>query len=225
MENLPPPESVHELITYDCRWLNFNASCQRKILSLEFADICKCHANCENGSCNNDSDTDDEEIKEWQFMTLFWIYSIYLKNSYFSCFTNIPIISREMLQNTSNFAQMIPANSDSYDTNSWIGFIINKNLRILSIIKKVLIFADISKNFIFLKKIYFINLMHQSWLLAVPNFPEICWVCIELWPFYYFQFTAYVKNCMFFMFYLNLNNVMKNVANHFKFWTHAPWYI
>ena len=199
MENLPPPESVHELITYDCRWLNFNASCQRKILSLEFADICKCHANCENGSCNNDSDTDDEEIKEWQFMTLFWIYSIYLKNSYFSCFTNIPIISREMLQNTSNFAQMIPANSDSYDTNSWICFIINKNLRILSIIKKVLIFADISKNFIFLKKIYFINLMHQSWLLAVPNFPEICWVWIELWPFYYFQFTAYVKNYVFYV--------------------------
>ena len=76
MENLPPPESVHELITYDCRWLNFNASCQRKILSLEFADICKCHANCENGSCNNDSDTDDEEIKEWKFITLSWIYNI-----------------------------------------------------------------------------------------------------------------------------------------------------
>ena len=55
-----------------------------------------------------------------------------------------------MLQNTSNFAQMNSANSDSYDTNSWIGFIKNQNVRILSIIKKVLIFSDISKIFIFL---------------------------------------------------------------------------
>ena len=64
MESLPAPELALKLITCDCRRLKCNASCQCKILSLEFTDICKCHANCENVSCNDDSDTDDEEIEE-----------------------------------------------------------------------------------------------------------------------------------------------------------------
>ena len=50
MESLPVPESVLALITCDCHRLKWNASCQFKILSLECADICKCHANCENVS-------------------------------------------------------------------------------------------------------------------------------------------------------------------------------
>ena len=33
-----------------------------------------------------------KKSKNENLSTLFWIYSIYLKNSYFSCFTNIPII-------------------------------------------------------------------------------------------------------------------------------------
>ena len=47
-----------------------------------------------------------------------------------------------MLKNASNFVRMIPAifkfefNSDSYDINSWIGFIKTKNVRILSVIEK-----------------------------------------------------------------------------------------
>ena len=74
-----------------------------------------------------------KKSKNENLSTLFWIYSIYLKNSYFSCFTNIPTISTEMLQNNSNFLQMITAivkfkfNSNSYDNNSWIGFIKKKN--------------------------------------------------------------------------------------------------
>ena len=64
MESLPAPESVLELITCDCRRLKCNASCQCKILSLECTDICKCHANCENVSNSDDSDTDDKEIEE-----------------------------------------------------------------------------------------------------------------------------------------------------------------
>ena len=134
-----------------------------------------------------------------------------------------------MLKNASNFVRMIPAifkfefNSDSYDINSWIGFIKTKNVRILSVIEKKKL--DVSKNFIFLKKFSFINLMHLSWLLAVPNLSEICWVCQELWPFYYFQFTVYARNCVFFMFYLNVNNFMKIIANHFKFCSDAPWYM
>jgi len=64
MENLPAPESVLELITCDCRRLKCNASCQCKILSLECTDICKCHANCENVSYNDESDTDDDEEME-----------------------------------------------------------------------------------------------------------------------------------------------------------------
>ena len=64
MENLPAPESVLELITCDCRRLKCNASCQCKILSLECTDICKCHANCENVTYDDQSDSDDEEIEE-----------------------------------------------------------------------------------------------------------------------------------------------------------------
>ena len=64
MESPPAPESVLELITCDCRRLKCNASCQCKILSLECTDICKCHANCKNMNYNDDSGTDDEEIKE-----------------------------------------------------------------------------------------------------------------------------------------------------------------
>ena len=87
-----------------------------------------------------------KKSKNENLWALFWIYSLYLQNSYFSCFTNIPIIPSEMLQNISKFLQMIPAifkfefNSDSYDSNSWIGFIKTKNLRILLIIEKKCLF-------------------------------------------------------------------------------------
>ena len=64
MESLPALEPALELITCDCCRLKCNASCQRKILSLKCTDICKCHANCENVTYNDDSDTDDEEIEE-----------------------------------------------------------------------------------------------------------------------------------------------------------------
>ena len=123
MESLPAPESVLGLKTCDCRRLKCNASCQCKILSLECTDICKCHTNCENVSYNDDSDTDDEEIEESIFMNTTLIYSIYLRNLYLHVLLNISIISREMLHNTSNFVEMIPAilkfecNCDSYDTN------------------------------------------------------------------------------------------------------------
>ena len=102
-----------------------------------------------------------KKSKNENLWTLFWIYSIYLKNSYFSCFSDIPIISREMLQNTSNFLEMIPAifkfefNSDNYNTNSWTGFIKTKNVRILSIIEKTASFCWRQQKFYFSKKIFF----------------------------------------------------------------------
>ena len=63
-ESLLAPESILGLITCDCCRLKFNASCQCNILSLECADICKCHTFCENVSYNDNSDTNDEEIEE-----------------------------------------------------------------------------------------------------------------------------------------------------------------
>ena len=91
------------------------------------------------------------------------MYSIYIRNLYFHVLLNISIISREMLHNTSNFVEMIPAilkfecNCDSYDTNRSIGFIKAKNVRILSIIEKSANFCWRQQKFYFSKNIFLLQ--------------------------------------------------------------------
>ena len=172
-----------------------------------------------------------KKSKNENLCTLFWIYSIYLKNSYFSCFSDIPIISREMLQNTLNFLEMIPAifkfefNSDNYNTNSWTGFIKTKNVRILSIIEKSASFCWRQQKFYFSKKNFFHQFKAPVMMTSCAKFQWVLLSLYKVMTILLLWIYGICQNCVFFMFYLNLNNFMKNVANHFKLCTDAPWYI
>ena len=66
MECKPAPESMSELITFNCWWALCGDDCQCRILSLECPDLCKCTGNFENVEyCENEKDdeenSDDEE--------------------------------------------------------------------------------------------------------------------------------------------------------------------
>ena len=63
MEKQPASESVVELITCTCRKSSFANSCQCRVLSMEWTDVCKCRGLC--GNIIYDSvESDSDEVEE-----------------------------------------------------------------------------------------------------------------------------------------------------------------
>ena len=58
MENQPASESLLELVVCDCRRPECDDNCQRRLLSMECTEACKCAGNCENIVRNVDSDSE-----------------------------------------------------------------------------------------------------------------------------------------------------------------------